>query len=365
MTQNATDRTQQHANSARNRRASIIQEVEQTESETVTTRSVTNYNHMHALSVQYYEVVQIYRVSTNVSEVEKCLFAPMKVIENWTPQLIRQHRAALVAAVPPGPLRQALENSAEMVRLAALLPLFYPLADQDPARIEELETAREVTGQPVASSPTSDWNLPANTRLTHIDLQSSALSYDEVVVTLRDGSTRTVPTTWSFSRVRASLVEPLVLSEISSITIPLYEIFGDDVAPEDFFDSRDFTAILHFWFGSRNFERRFNFPLNGNWQTYYRGRERAPDRDADGFTAYRFNVDYPAVSLAAGGIETSAEVVEHLSAQAVYYSQVVWMNMDSAACRLRLPHITTITRRCSSRSTRYPLRLRATMSVSE
>ena len=51
--QNINDRTQQNATSARDRRASTVREVSQEEHESISTRVLTNYNHMHALTVQY------------------------------------------------------------------------------------------------------------------------------------------------------------------------------------------------------------------------------------------------------------------------------------------------------------------------
>jgi hypothetical protein len=97
LTQKVLDRTQQHANSVRNRRASIIREVSQEEHQSVSTRVVTNYNHMHALSIQYYEVVQIYRVEVGISNVDKCLFIPMKLID-FTQQMIDKYRLTLARA---------------------------------------------------------------------------------------------------------------------------------------------------------------------------------------------------------------------------------------------------------------------------
>ena len=50
MSQKVMDATQQAASSARNRRASIVQEVSESEQASATTRIVANYNHMHALT---------------------------------------------------------------------------------------------------------------------------------------------------------------------------------------------------------------------------------------------------------------------------------------------------------------------------
>ena len=104
-TQKVMDRTQQHANSVRNRRASIIREVSQEEHQSVSTRVVTNYNHMHALSIQYYEVVQIYRVEVGISDVEKCIFIPMKLID-FTQPVIDKYRLVLARSAVD---RNALE----------------------------------------------------------------------------------------------------------------------------------------------------------------------------------------------------------------------------------------------------------------
>src|SRR5262249_23947081 len=78
--QSINDSTQQNASSARNRRASIVREVSHEEHEGISTRVLTNYNHMHALTVQYYEVVQAFRVTTQVERVERCLFLPVKLV---------------------------------------------------------------------------------------------------------------------------------------------------------------------------------------------------------------------------------------------------------------------------------------------
>lgn len=81
MVQNVNDRTEQHSSSVRNRRATAVREVSQNEHEQVSTRIVANYNHMHALTVQYYEVVQIYRTEAKLHRADRCLFLPMQVLD--------------------------------------------------------------------------------------------------------------------------------------------------------------------------------------------------------------------------------------------------------------------------------------------
>ena len=93
--QNINDRSQQNASSVRNRRASIVREVSQSEHETISTRVVTNYNHMHALTVQYYEVVQAFRVTTQLEQAERCLFVPLKLLDFADAKVVERWREVL------------------------------------------------------------------------------------------------------------------------------------------------------------------------------------------------------------------------------------------------------------------------------
>ena len=58
------------------RHASTVSEAVAEERESISTRTVTNYNHMHALTVQYYEVVQMYRTELRVQQARRLLFHP-------------------------------------------------------------------------------------------------------------------------------------------------------------------------------------------------------------------------------------------------------------------------------------------------
>src|SRR5262249_35672089 len=98
MAQNVMDRTHQASNSARNRWATIVREVSQSESENISTRTVTNYNHMHALSVEYFEIVQLYRVAVELTRVTGCLFVPMKLIDFTKVQVVARYKRVIAAA---------------------------------------------------------------------------------------------------------------------------------------------------------------------------------------------------------------------------------------------------------------------------
>lgn len=105
MTQNVNDRTEQHASSVRNRRATAVREVSQSEHEAVSTRVVANYNHMHAMTVQYYEVVQVYQVQAMLHTVRRVLFLPFEFLDfsgaDAQDAVARYRDSLLVAALTP------------------------------------------------------------------------------------------------------------------------------------------------------------------------------------------------------------------------------------------------------------------------
>ncbi|MWC27108.1 hypothetical protein [Paenibacillus sp. MMS18-CY102] len=110
MMQNVNDRTHQHAHSSRSRRASVVKEVSQSEHEGVSTRVIANYNHMHALTIQYYEVVQVYRVEVAIVKADKVVFIPIQLIDFLNDALVRRFRSVLSRAALTYPIREALMN---------------------------------------------------------------------------------------------------------------------------------------------------------------------------------------------------------------------------------------------------------------
>lgn len=94
--QNIASRTQQNASLSRSRRAAIVSEVSESERENITTRTVTNYNHMHALSIQYYEVVQVYEAEVKLSRIERCIFIPMRLVNFRSETTVRKYLPILI-----------------------------------------------------------------------------------------------------------------------------------------------------------------------------------------------------------------------------------------------------------------------------
>jgi hypothetical protein len=110
MMQKVSDRTHQHAHSSRSRRASVVKEVSQSEHESVSTRVIANYNHMHALNVQYYEVVQIYRTEVMLTMADRVIFVPVELMDFSKDDVIRTFRAVLARAALQGDVRESLRN---------------------------------------------------------------------------------------------------------------------------------------------------------------------------------------------------------------------------------------------------------------
>ncbi|WP_176049196.1 hypothetical protein [Paraburkholderia kururiensis] len=110
MTQNVNDRTHQHAHDSRSRRASVVKEVSQSEHENVSTRVVANYNHMHALTVQYYEVVQVYRVEVAIVKADRVVFIPFQLVDFNNDDMVRRFQNVLARAALTYGIREALHN---------------------------------------------------------------------------------------------------------------------------------------------------------------------------------------------------------------------------------------------------------------
>jgi hypothetical protein len=55
------------------------------ESEQVTTKTITNHNHLHALTMQYWEVQRLYDVRTEVNDLEFVCLVPMQIVRFMPP----------------------------------------------------------------------------------------------------------------------------------------------------------------------------------------------------------------------------------------------------------------------------------------
>lgn len=78
-TRDVNDTITQVTNTVRNTRSFSIAEVTQEEESTVTTRVISNHNHSHTLTFQYYEVLQVFLLRTRVNQIRPVLFVPFGI----------------------------------------------------------------------------------------------------------------------------------------------------------------------------------------------------------------------------------------------------------------------------------------------
>jgi hypothetical protein len=77
--QSIRDRTTQAANATRSQRATVIQTVSQGERVQATSESVANYNHCHAITIQYFQVIRHFMIQHRLAGVQECLFIPLQI----------------------------------------------------------------------------------------------------------------------------------------------------------------------------------------------------------------------------------------------------------------------------------------------
>lgn len=93
------DRTIQSASSLRSQRSSVVQTVRQGERVTATTETVANYNHCHAITIQYFEVLRHLLVRQRLVDVQECLFVPL-LMSYFTRAKAARWRHTLHSSVP-------------------------------------------------------------------------------------------------------------------------------------------------------------------------------------------------------------------------------------------------------------------------
>ncbi len=77
--QKIREKTMQNASSLRSNRSTVITTMSQSESTNVTTESIANYNHCHAITIQYFEVLRHLAVHNELADAQECLFIPLSI----------------------------------------------------------------------------------------------------------------------------------------------------------------------------------------------------------------------------------------------------------------------------------------------
>ncbi len=92
--QSIRDRTMQAANAVRSQRSTVIQTVSQGERVQATSESIANYNHCHAITIQYFEVLRHFAIRNRFVGAQECLFVPLQ-ISNFNIEKILRWRNTL------------------------------------------------------------------------------------------------------------------------------------------------------------------------------------------------------------------------------------------------------------------------------
>ncbi len=144
--QNAAQTThsaaENQASARRNAARTGMRLASSSESEQVTTKTITNHNHLHALTMQYWEVQRLYDVRTEVNDLDFVCLVPMQIVRFMPPgqPLTVGDPSALTAS------RQAvLDRYAAIIKHIDVLATALPRAFQ-----KGLTTLRQFAGDPSA-----------------------------------------------------------------------------------------------------------------------------------------------------------------------------------------------------------------------
>jgi hypothetical protein len=83
--------TSQNASSVRSLWSTVVVEDTQAESVEATTSNITNYNHMHTLNIEYYEVLQHYLARIELERVQPLLYLPFTFLDFTNFRFIRDY----------------------------------------------------------------------------------------------------------------------------------------------------------------------------------------------------------------------------------------------------------------------------------
>jgi hypothetical protein len=345
MTQNINDRTEQHSNSVRNRRATAVREVSQSEHEEVSTRIVANYNHMHALTVQYYEVVQVYQVASQLHQAERCLFVPFELLDFSAPNamdIIERFRGAFVRGALTARVRDLLIDDTTMVAIKPIVKVRVPrpeitgrltavalrMAPANPNPAAEEPAAGDESNTAAAARAMQIWNRDQVLRVSRVLGRSSIRPGSDALYLTDDTELLGL----SFSGVNVSSVRlerPGVSAAENTFTVPTNSAHVD-LPPGIRLPELD--AI---------FLAKANNPADTGSMTLhcvFRGREfSTPSIPIELGTGTAMQ---KVVSLETDEVNRRRELIAHLQANRAHYSQAVFQSLDSATLVMLLSPFT-------------------------
>ncbi|WP_025272644.1 hypothetical protein [Haloglycomyces albus] len=323
MSQRVNDRTEQHSTAVRNRRASAVREVSQAEHEQVSTRVVANYNHMHALTVQYYEVVQIYRVAVRLNRFTRVLFIPFTTLDFRMPgglDVVARFRSQLLDAALNNRVASLLIDNTGVVDIHEAVRVRRPVLvadeimaeagtdlDDDTEVIVDTDAAERLTSEAEAIETASQMPFPVTTRPGPLgaavpgDARLRSIAFENTGITRVRIDRAGIPADDSTFVVTSGTDRIDFTSEILLREVDAVHVTREGGSP------RTGTMLLHYETGGR--ERTASIPLNLRHGTHM---QRA---------AYLFGDDS----------DRETELMDHLQDNRSYYTQAVFAGLDSAS----------------------------------
>lgn len=342
IAQNISERTHQHSSTSRNRRASIVQELSQSESENISTRVVTNYNHMHSLTIQYFEVVQIYRVSILLKKSQDCLFIPFKPIENWTIELLMLFRKEILQSALHSSIlhfftfkEDSIVIKSPTIHNVALEEMHRNVLDLQYSK-DNLTKARTILSSWVSDNPVNYWTVPKSLFVSVIYIpkiggesigvhewggtpeERAKVSF-KLILTSIDGNSYDI-----FKIIEDGEYDKLTVKNIKSITCEYGRISSD-------WDWENEIDRLQNKYGGINF--RFS-------------NDRSESENDFTFASF-FKVDKSFIQrdkliiplLEFPYIPYSSEILEHLNANTEYYTTQVVKRKNKKLITIPSPHL--------------------------
>jgi hypothetical protein len=352
MQQNIIDRTQQHAHASRSRRASVVKEVSQSEHENVSTRVLANYNHMHALTIQYYEVVQVYRVEVAIVKADKVIFIPIALVDFTNDDTVRRFRDVLARQALTYEIHDALRNL-DVIEITPDEDVhFVPLNNNLKSYTREVVFTSRAVGMARAMNPSE---VPGNSDVA----SSSAASVNMVAPQQRlsvvlPAIQQINEKLWTVEQAShlSSLLGRMTLRPDSTalylptdVTLEGAIVSGGDIPLTVVFYKRQGGSV-------KEVSTSSPLALSDVSRIAISGSSASNDIAATvtltvNRNGVRFPVDLPAVQIAKGTPgETRVALVspggvnsnlkQHLNDNKLYYSQVVYRSLDSTQIALLL-----------------------------
>jgi hypothetical protein len=140
------DRVRQATSVVRTLNSTVVIQATQQEQNVIQTRTVTNHNHCHALTIQYYEVLRTFKVVTEFEKRRRVVLIPYKIVSfepsNW--KIVLRFETLLRAVL----LDESLADCFEAIKRLHLCPQIYPESEQSAPSTGDGGTTSEKPNKP-------------------------------------------------------------------------------------------------------------------------------------------------------------------------------------------------------------------------